>query len=547
MIKENMKILCLILARGSSQRIPNKNIKILDGRPLIAYTIECAKKSKYINRIIVSTDSDEIARVSMELGAEAPFRRPAEISQVGSMELEAFKHALNWLKDNEDYLPDFIVKLFPTSPFRKTESVDKAIELLISNPQADSVRSVRLCSEHPHKMWIIDKEINRLVSLIPPDLKQPEAHTLSYQLLPQVYIQNASIDVTRTSVILKKNSITGTEIIPFIMDEVESIDINEPLDFVLAEEVIRQKLVNIPSLNTTDVLKTIPEDLELYVEYLDTYKDCLICESNEYELWAQYLSYKAVRCKKCGFIWINPSLNDRGLEKYYQDYIGMRFKDEVKTKQRQVQYQIDKSFIESYVSQGRVLDVGCSGGFFLNVLSDAFEKYGVEIDREAVRYAQKNYPFGNNILHLSLLDAPYPKEYFDLVIMRGVIEHLPDPCAFLKKVSYFLKRGGHFYIAATPNVDSFCADLYREKWNQFHPIRHLFYFSPRTLSKLCASLGLKLIAKDFPYLETPYANLENDHQEVLQAIQLKKNNQFNQVNRSPAFWGNMMNLVFKKV
>lgn len=239
-MKNKLNIMCLILARGGSQRIPGKNIKILGGKPLIAYTIECAKKSKYINRIIVSTDSDEIARVAKKFGAEAPFRRPARISKADSTELDAFIHALNWLKENQNYTPDLIVKLFPTSPLRKTESVDKAIELLLADPQADSVRSVRLCSEHPHKMWTIDRKMNRLRPFVPPDKKIPEAHTLSYQVLPQIYIQNACIDAVRTQVIFKKKSITGTQIIPFVMDELESLDINTPLDFKFAKFLIKK-------------------------------------------------------------------------------------------------------------------------------------------------------------------------------------------------------------------------------------------------------------------------------------------------------------------
>jgi len=239
--KNPLKILCLILARGGSKRIPKKNIAPLRGEPLIAYTIECAKKSKYINRIIVSTDDAEIAAVARKYGAEAPFFRPAEISQADSTELEAFKHALEWLKQNEGYEPDLIVKLFPTSPFRKAETVDKAIELLFTNPDADSVRSVTLCSEHPHKMWTI--EGNRLKSLIPVEQKLKEAHTLSYQVLPKVYIQNASIDVTRPSNIWEKDSITGTEIIPLMMDEIESLDINQPIDFELAEVIIKKGIL----------------------------------------------------------------------------------------------------------------------------------------------------------------------------------------------------------------------------------------------------------------------------------------------------------------
>jgi CMP-N-acetylneuraminic acid synthetase len=234
----NRKILCLILARGDSKRIPQKNIKLLGGKPLISYTIECAKKSKYINRIIVSTDNKKIAEISKQYGAEAPFFRPDEISKDDSTELDAFKHALGWLKENENYEPDYIVKLFATSPFRKPSSVDAAIEQLINNPDADSVRSVILCSEHPHKMWTIVN--NRLESLIPVDQKKNEAHTLSYHLLPTVYIQNASIDVTKPDNIWKKDSITGKNIIPLIMDEIESIDINNPIDFELAEMIINK-------------------------------------------------------------------------------------------------------------------------------------------------------------------------------------------------------------------------------------------------------------------------------------------------------------------
>lgn len=545
MKNENLKILCLILARGGSQRIPHKNIKLLGGKPLIAYTIECAKKSKYINRIIVSTDSDSVSLVAQDYGAEAPFRRPANISKSDSSEFDAFMHALEWLKKNDDYIPDIIVKLFPTSPFRKASTVDKAIKLLLENPKADSLRSVRLCSEHPYKMWRVDGKFNRLQSFMPPKNKPAQAHTFAYHLLPRVYIQNASIDVVRTSAIYKKRSITGTEIIPLVMDEFESFDLNTPLDFKVAEAMMLENMK--PDVNHPSLLDIIPENLEAYAKYLFVQHNCIICTSKKCHLWAEFGSYRAVQCDNCGFIWINPFLNNAGLEKYYQDYIGMRFKDEEKTRQRQIQYQIDRDFLETYVKQGKVLDVGCSGGFFLNILSDKFDKHGLELDAEAVNYARKNYSFGMNINAISLEDAPYPDSSFDLVIMRGVIEHLPDPVNALKKVNRLLKKRGYFFVAATPNVDSFCADLYREKWNQFHPIRHISYFSVKTLSLLCQKEGFKLIAKDLPYLETPYADIEKDHREVLLAMQLKYNNQHALLKRSRAFWGNMMNLIFQKI
>lgn len=235
-----MKILCLILARGGSTRIPKKNIKKLGRYPLIYYTIQAARKSKYVNRIIVSTDDKEIARVAKSYGAEVPFYRPKEISKVDSTELQAFEHALDWLKVNEGYVPELIVKLFPTSPFRTTESIDRAIGLMLANPDVDSVRSVRPCSEHPYKMWVIEGD--RLRSFVPLDQKPKEAHTLSYQVLSKVYIQNAAIDVTKPSNIRGKKSITGRDIIPFVMDEIESIDVNTPLDFLLAETVLKKRL-----------------------------------------------------------------------------------------------------------------------------------------------------------------------------------------------------------------------------------------------------------------------------------------------------------------
>ncbi len=230
-----MQILAFIPARSGSKRIPKKNIKLLKGKPLIAYTIEAAKKSKYINRIVVSTDSEEIADIAKQFDAEVPFLRPDSISKAESTEMEFFIHALDWFVKNENYIPDLIVLLYPTSPFRKAESIDKAIEEMLKNPEADSLRSIRLCSEHPYKMWTIEDGYLR------PFIKGSDfnIHTLSYQLLPTVYIQNASIYITKPSTIKNKKSPTGDIIIPFIMDEIESVDINFPLDFAFAEMILK--------------------------------------------------------------------------------------------------------------------------------------------------------------------------------------------------------------------------------------------------------------------------------------------------------------------
>jgi CMP-N-acetylneuraminic acid synthetase len=227
-----LKILAFIPARGGSTRVPSKNIKLLNGKPLIAYTIEAAKQSRHINRIIISTDSAEIAETAKKYGAEVPFLRPAEIAQSGSTEMEFFEHALGWLAKNESYEPDLIVLLYPTSPFRKAETIDRAVDEMLKHPEADSLRSIKPCSEHPYKMWAIGED-EYLRPFVKTDV--PNAHTLAYQLLPKVFIQNASIYITKPSTLREKSSPTGDVIIPFVMDEFESVDINTPLDFEFAK------------------------------------------------------------------------------------------------------------------------------------------------------------------------------------------------------------------------------------------------------------------------------------------------------------------------
>jgi len=292
--------------------------------------------------------------------------------------------------------------------------------------------------------------------------------------------------------------------------------------------------------------RVIDEDLEMYSKYLTRHRNCIVCGGEVNDIWARYGSYTAVSCQECGFIWINPFLSNKGLDKYYHDYIGMRFKDKVKTDQRAIQYKIDKTFLQLFALSGRVLDVGCSGGFFLSALGESFERFGVDIDAEAVKYARENCPFGANVTCEALENSKYADGSFDVIIMRGVIEHLPDPEKTVEKAAALLKNGGIFFIAATPDVNSFCADLYREKWNQFHPVRHLTYFSLRTLSRFLKRWGLDYVAHQHPYLETPYADVERDYAAVREACVAKAAGRFDEIGRSRAFWGNMINSVFRK-
>jgi len=292
------------------------------------------------------------------------------------------------------------------------------------------------------------------------------------------------------------------------------------------------------------------ENLEQFTKWRTVKKDnCITCGSNEFEPWATAGSYNAVQCANCGLIWMNPFLNDEGLGKYYSDYISRRrLSNQLKMEQRKIQYQTDREFIEHFISEGRILDVGCNGGFFLEALNSKFEKHGIEIDPEAVAYAQRNHgKFGKNILCGALEEAPYSNESFDMVLMRGTIEHLSDPVSAVKKISQLLKQGGLYYVCATPNGDSFAADLYRDNWTLFHPVQHIWHFSPKTLSLICSKFSLRLIAKDFPYLGTPYENARDNIKALSEAIKLKELNPLAELPISPPFYENMMALVFEKI
>jgi len=233
-------ILAIIPARGGSKGVPKKNIKPLAGNPLIAYTIREAKKSQYISRIIVSTDCEKTIEITMQYGAEAPFIRPDELSGDYVQDFPVCEHAIKSLREKDGYVPDMVVWLRPTSPFREVKHIDEAVKILISNPAADSVRSVCPAPKHPLKMWRIKSE--RLVPFVPEELTGiKEQYNYPRQELPPAYVQNGAIDVVRAKTIIEKRSISGDVILPYIMEAVYSINIDTELDFSFAELLMKEK------------------------------------------------------------------------------------------------------------------------------------------------------------------------------------------------------------------------------------------------------------------------------------------------------------------
>jgi N-acylneuraminate cytidylyltransferase len=228
-------VLALIPARGGSKSLPRKNILPLQGKPLIAHTIEDALQSKRIQRVIVTTDSEEIANIAREYGAEVPFLRPAELAGDASVDIEYLRHALEWLAENENYHPALIATLRPTEPIRQPATIDRAIETLIDHPGADALRSVRLATETPFKMWL--REPSGLLQPAAPLAGVHEPHNQPRQCLPLAYWQDGYIDVARAETILKKNSPTGARILGFIIDE-ETINIDYADELAAAERTL---------------------------------------------------------------------------------------------------------------------------------------------------------------------------------------------------------------------------------------------------------------------------------------------------------------------
>lgn len=235
----NMKIYAIIPARGGSKGVPGKNIKLLLGKPLIAWTIEATKRVSDISKVIVNTDDEEIAKVSKQYGAEI-FMRPKELAEDLSDDFSVFLHHLEELKKQND-LPDIVVDLRATSPLRNTKRIIEGIQLLkkLGKEKADSVRAVSKASKHPYKMWEMNDGFMRpLLGEKHTGLKEP--YNAPRQILPDVYQNNGCMNAFWPDIVLEKKSVTGDKIAGYIMEDWESVNIDTEIDFLIAEKLMEK-------------------------------------------------------------------------------------------------------------------------------------------------------------------------------------------------------------------------------------------------------------------------------------------------------------------
>lgn len=238
----------LIPAREGSKRVPGKNVRPLNGHPMLAYTIASAVESGVFESVMVSTDSGEIAAIARHYGADVPFLRPSRFAGDASPDIEWLEHMLGELR-TQGRTWDCFSLLRPTSPFRAAGTIRRAWTRFVGQTGVDSLRAVETCGQHPGKMWVIRGE--RMFPLLPFGPAEQPWHSTPYQALPAVYVQNASLEMAWTRVVFERRTIAGDVIVPFVTEGYEGFDINDPYDWMVAERLLADGAVTLPVVKQT--------------------------------------------------------------------------------------------------------------------------------------------------------------------------------------------------------------------------------------------------------------------------------------------------------
>lgn len=232
------KVLMVIPARGGSKGLPGKNIKLLNKKPVIAYSIEAALNSKYCDKLVVTTDDKDIAEIAKEYGAEVPFIRPKELAEDTSHTPPVIEHCVLALKE-KGYENETLMVLQPTSPLRQASHINEAVELFQKSKEATSLIGVHKVGLPP--WWLLKEGGNGLGELFLGDFEGRDPYLMERQEFPPLYIPNGSIYMIKTQNLLDEKVIKTKKCKLYLMDDVSSMDIDTPKDFDLIEQVMNQK------------------------------------------------------------------------------------------------------------------------------------------------------------------------------------------------------------------------------------------------------------------------------------------------------------------
>ncbi|MEJ2002665.1 MAG: acylneuraminate cytidylyltransferase family protein [Maritimibacter sp.] len=229
----------LTLGRGGSKGLPGKNVRLLGGQPLIAWAVAAGRATPSIERVICSTDDEAIAAAARAAGAEVPFQRPAELANDTATDLDVFAHALGWFSEHETVLPEFFVQLRPTTPFRDPAWIETALDRMRADPSITCMRTVAPTPVTPYKMWRRSADGKLSPALDLPGVSEP--YNMPRQALPPVFWHTGQLDVIRTETLLA-GSMTGANIHALDVAIETAVDIDGPVDFVVAEQLFEQMM-----------------------------------------------------------------------------------------------------------------------------------------------------------------------------------------------------------------------------------------------------------------------------------------------------------------
>jgi N-acylneuraminate cytidylyltransferase len=236
-------VIALIPARSGSKRMPDKNVKPLAGHPLMAYAISAALDSRIFSAVVVSTDSESYAAIARYYGADVPFLRSPDLAGDASPDIDWVEDALRRLGDaGRDYEAFSILR--PTSPFRQAQTIRRAWSGFLAESGVDSLRAVEKCRQHPGKMWVVRG--NRMTPLLPLSPPEQPWHSSQYPTLPEVYVQNASLEIAWTRLVFNGRTIAGQVVMPFFTQGHEGFDVNDLYDWQSAEDLVRRHVASLP-------------------------------------------------------------------------------------------------------------------------------------------------------------------------------------------------------------------------------------------------------------------------------------------------------------
>jgi N-acylneuraminate cytidylyltransferase/CMP-N,N'-diacetyllegionaminic acid synthase len=504
-----MNVLGVVPARGGSKAIPGKNLALIGGRPLLAYTADAARASRRLTRTVVSTDDAAIAERARLLGLEVPFLRPAELAADDTPMLPVLQHAATELA-RKGFAADAVVLLQPTSPLRRAEHIDRAIDLLESTG-ADSVVSV---VEVPHPfspVSVLRLDGERLRPYLDGQT------VMRRQDKPRVFARNGPAVLAVRTRVLDQGSLYGTDSRPLLMESTDSIDIDSPEDLAQAALLLGDGALQIPyrrpeEYQKVDVARLRPGDsykqliakrthpIEELVRVHGRIPDdllkprpCPTCRGADATLELEKDHMRIVRCTACDLVYVSPTFDEAHYKTMYrsaeyQEIIrDLGISSHEYRVQRFGRERVEVMAQHLHVGRPRMLDVGCSTGFVVEAARErGWDAVGLDLNPSAVEYGQGR---GLDLRNVALEDAGLEPASFDAICLFDVLEHLIDPVRTLRASVRLLRHGGILFLYV-PNYDSASRLLMGKDAHFIWPTHHLNYYTPSTIRDLLRREGL---------------------------------------------------------